>query len=104
MSPASAREVAVTRPPGLLADYLAHVDGLDLSGRARRDRRVAATRFLATFGDLEEWMARPAPARVVDLKRTGAWPPAELWVSAWAGRISLASQMRKPLGVFAGLP
>jgi site-specific recombinase XerD len=74
MSPASAREVAVTRSPGLLADYLAHVDGLDLSGRARRDRRVAATRFLATFGDLEEWMARPAPARVVDLKRTGAWP------------------------------
>ena len=53
MSPASARAVAVTRSPGLLADYLAHVDGLDLSGRARRDRRVAATRFLATFGDLE---------------------------------------------------
>lgn len=72
MSPASA--VAVTRSPGLLADYLAHVDGLGLSGRARRDRRVAATRFLATFGDLEEWMARPAAARVVDLKRSGAWP------------------------------
>jgi len=72
MSPAVA--VAVTRSPGLLADYLAHVDGLDLSGRARRDRRVAATRFLESFGDLESWMARPAAARVVDLKRSGAWP------------------------------
>ena len=53
MSPASA--VAVTRSPGLLAEYLAHVDGLDLSGRARRDRRVSAARFLEVFPDLDAW-------------------------------------------------
>ena len=72
MSPASA--VAVTRSSGLLAEYLAHVDGLDLSGRAHRDRRVSATRFLEVFPDLDAWMARPAAARAVDLKRSGAWP------------------------------
>jgi site-specific recombinase XerD len=74
VSPAPARAIPATRSPGLLADYLAHLEQLDLSGRARRDRRLAATRFLDVFGDLDAWMARPAAARVVDLKRSGAWP------------------------------
>ena len=74
MTPVPARAVAATRSSGLLADYLAHVGGLDSSGRSRRDRRIAAERFLDIFGDLQAWMARPAAARVVDLKRTRAWP------------------------------
>ncbi len=74
MNPATAQRLTTPLPSSLLDDYLAHVDGLDLSPRARRDRRVTAARFLDMFGDLHTWMARPAAARVVDLKRSGAWP------------------------------
>ena len=35
---------------------------------------MAAERFVATFSDLDEWMTRPTVARLVDLRRTGAWP------------------------------
>ena len=74
MSTATARAIPVTRSMGLLGDYLAQLEQLDLSDRARRDRRLSATRFLEAFPDLDGWMARPAAARVVDLKRSGAWP------------------------------
>jgi site-specific recombinase XerD len=72
MSTATTQQL--TRTWSLLDDYLAHLERLDLSGRARRDRRLAATRFLQAFPDLDAWMARPAAARIVDLKRSGAWP------------------------------
>jgi integrase len=60
--------------PGLLDDYLHHVAGLGLSGRAVRDRVRIARDFLARHPDLQEWVTGPATARVVELKRTGAWP------------------------------
>lgn len=89
MSTATARRLTTRLTSSPLDDYLAHVDGLDLSPRARRDRRVAATRFLATFGDLETWMARPAAARVVDLKRSGAWPLVVFAIASGRVRLDL---------------
>ena len=58
----------------LLGGYLDWVASLDMTTQGRRLRRVAAQRFVATFPDLDEWMTRPTPARLVDLERTGAWP------------------------------
>jgi hypothetical protein len=59
---------------GLLEDYLDHVAGLGLRGRAMRDRVRIARDFLARHPDLEDWMAAPATVRAAELKRTGAWP------------------------------
>jgi integrase len=59
---------------GLLDDYLDHVAGLGLRGRAVRDRIRIARDFLARHPDLDAWMTGPAAARVAELKRTGAWP------------------------------
>jgi integrase len=58
----------------LLEDYLDHVAGLGLRGRAVRDRVRIARDFLSRHPDLEVWMATPATGRVTELKRTGAWP------------------------------
>jgi integrase len=58
----------------LLAAYAAHVQGLAISPDNRRVRLLAAERLLTGHGDLHGWMARPTPARLADLRRTGAWP------------------------------
>lgn len=58
----------------LLGDYIAFCRDLGVSDRALRDRLRAARRFLAVHPDLTGWMRRPVPARVTDLRRTGAWP------------------------------
>jgi integrase len=57
-----------------LTGYLAHVQTLGLSGRAVRDRVRIAREFLDRHPNLEAWMASPVADRVVELKRTGAWP------------------------------
>ncbi len=58
----------------LLAGYADELAALPLNPDARRIRRNGAARLLAVHPQLTAWMARPAPARVADLKRTGAWP------------------------------
>jgi hypothetical protein len=58
----------------VLDDYGEFVAGLEIGPEARRVRRRAAERLLAAHPDLETWMTRPAAARVVDLRRSGAWP------------------------------
>ena len=58
----------------LLGDYLDHVAGLGLSGRAVRDRTRIAREFLSRHPDLDAWMDLPAAARAADLRSTGAWP------------------------------
>jgi integrase len=70
-APAAVSGLAV---PGLLDDYLDHVAGIGLRGRAVRDRVRIARDFLSRHPDLDEWMATPATARAIELKRTGAWP------------------------------
>ncbi|HEV2374484.1 MAG TPA: tyrosine-type recombinase/integrase [Streptosporangiaceae bacterium] len=60
--------------PDLLAGYAGELAALPLNPDARRIRRNGAARLLATHPQLRAWMQRPTPARVADLKRTGAWP------------------------------
>ena len=58
----------------LLAAYAEHVGGLAVGPDAKRIRRRAAERLLALYPDLTAWMARPTPACLADLRRSGAWP------------------------------
>ncbi len=62
------------KAPNLLIAYAEAVAQLPINPDAKRLRRNAATRLLAIHPRLIEWMARPTPARLADLKRTGAWP------------------------------
>lgn len=71
----------------LLSDYLDHVAGLDLSGRAIRDRIRIAREFLARHPDLATWMALPAVERAGELRSSGAWPL--LCHAIGAGRLRL---------------
>jgi len=57
----------------LVADYLRWVDGMAITSQGKRQRRLAVEAFVATNCDLDEWMTRPTPARITDLRRTGAW-------------------------------
>ncbi len=57
----------------LLVAYAEAVERLPIGPDARRIRRNAARRLLATHPDLDAWMARPTPARLADLRRSSAW-------------------------------
>jgi site-specific recombinase XerD len=73
----SARAVVTLRrhrAPNLLIAYAEAVAQLPINPDAKRLRRNAATRLLTIHPRLVEWMARPTPARLADLKRIGAWP------------------------------
>ena len=60
--------------PDLLVAYADAVAALPIGPDGRRIRRNAAGRLLAVHPQLAAWMRRPTPARLADLKRTGAWP------------------------------
>ena len=60
--------------PDLLVAYAHAVAALPIGPDGRRIRRNAAGRLLAAHPQLAAWMRRPTPARLADLKRTGAWP------------------------------
>jgi hypothetical protein len=60
--------------PDLLVAYAAVVAELPVNPDARRIRRNAARRLLEMHPQLTAWMSRPTPARLADIKRTGAWP------------------------------
>jgi hypothetical protein len=62
------------RAPDLLVAYADAVAALPIGPDGRRIRRNAAVRLLALHPQLAAWMGRPTPARLADLKRTGAWP------------------------------
>jgi integrase len=73
VSAAVARE-ATADDHAVLADYLAHCHRLGLSDRALRERLRAARAFLAAHPDLQVWMRQPVEYRLVELRRTRAWP------------------------------
>lgn len=60
--------------PEVLVAYAEYVQGLAIGPDAKRIRRNAARRLLATHQDLQTWMARPTAARSADLDRSDAWP------------------------------
>jgi site-specific recombinase XerD len=59
--------------PDVLVDYARFVSGLSIGPNAKRQRRNAAGRLLQAHPDLVAWMERPTPARLADLRRSGAW-------------------------------
>ena len=59
--------------PDVLVDYARFVSGLSIGPNAKRQRRNAASRLLQAHPDLVAWMERPTPARLADLRRSGAW-------------------------------
>lgn len=63
-----------THARGPLNDYRHFVASLRCTAQAKLLRRHAAECFTERFADLEVWMARSTPARLVDLERTKAWP------------------------------
>lgn len=63
-----------TGAPDLFVDYAQAVEQLPIGPDARRIRRNAARRLLDLHPDLVAWLARPTPARLADLRRSGAWP------------------------------
>lgn len=74
MTPDAGAAIAHSSGGDLLADYEAFVETLARGPRAKANRRRAARAFLQRWPDIEEWMRRPTPARLVDLDRTAAWP------------------------------
>src|SRR6516165_12694960 len=75
--PVSAPAAVILRrqgAPDLLVAYADAVAALPIGPDGRRIRRNAAGRLLAAHPQLAAWMRRPTPARLADLKRTGAWP------------------------------
>jgi len=56
------------------ADYVEHCQGFGCSDRALRDRLRSARLFLAAHPDPHAWMSQPTTTRVLELKRTHAWP------------------------------
>jgi len=67
-------ERAFSVDTGWLAAYVEHCRALKCSDRARRDRLRAAQALTDAHPDLEEWMRLPVADRVVELRRTNAWP------------------------------
>ena len=59
--------------PGLLVAYADAVAELPIGPDGKRQRRNAAARLLAICPAPEQWMTRPTPARLADIRRTGAW-------------------------------
>ncbi len=73
MSTAATR-VATATDHALLSDYAAHGHALRVSDRALRERLQAARAFLAAHPDLDGWMRRDTEHRLVEQRRTRAWP------------------------------
>jgi hypothetical protein len=73
MSAAAAR-VAVDADHDWFAAYVSRCQRLGCSDRALRDRLRCARAFLAAHPDLHTWMSQPVTERMVELKRSRAWP------------------------------
>ena len=59
--------------PDLVVAYVDAVETLPIGPEPKRRRRNAARQLLTAHPDLEAWIARPTPARLADLRRSGAW-------------------------------
>ena len=71
---AAAALMATSADHTWMAGYVEHCQRLGCSDRALRDRLRCARTFLAAHPDPPAWMSHPTADRVVELKRTRAWP------------------------------
>ena len=66
--------VGAQRPTiDVLTAYTRHVDGLGVGARHRRETIEGARTLVSRYHDLNVWMARPTPARIVELRRLHAF-------------------------------
>jgi site-specific recombinase XerD len=71
---AAVSRTATTADHGLLPAYIEHCQRLGCSDRSFRDRLRIGRGFLDAHPDLEAWMQYPIQYRLLELRRTGAWP------------------------------
>jgi hypothetical protein len=74
MSAAAAVTLRRQGAPDLLIAYAEAVAQLPIGPDGKRLRRNAARCLMSMHPQLSEWMSRPTPARLADVRRTGAWP------------------------------
>lgn len=95
---------AISERAGVIVeDYERFVDAIAVNSAQRSQRKLAARRFLERHPDLNGWMTRPTPVRLLDAHRLKAWP----WLT-WLFvdrrvRPDLALLLAKPPGVDVGL-
>lgn len=71
----TAAPAVISPRAGLLDSFVEHDEHLGGQRAYRRQRRATAEAFLARHPDLDQWMARPVEARLVELRRHElAWP------------------------------
>lgn len=58
----------------LCAGYRRFVAGLSCTQQGKRLRLVGMQRFVALWPDVGSWMHRPTAARLIDIRRSDAWP------------------------------
>ena len=73
MSATAVATLEASGAPDILIDYARFVADLTIGPNAKLQRRKAAARFLDAHRDVAAWMDRPTQARLVDLRRSGAW-------------------------------
>ena len=95
--------IAERRRGDLFGDYVGFVDSLGVNSAQRSQRKAAARRFLDRHGNLDVWMGRPTPVRLVDLHRLKAWPWLTWLMVDRRLRPDLELLLAKPPGVDVGL-
>lgn len=95
--------VDTARSSDVFGEYEHFVDSININSAQRSQRKTAARRFLARHGDLDVWMTRPTPARLLDLHRLKAWPWLTWLMIDQRLRPDLELLLAKPPGVDVGL-
>lgn len=96
MTTAVAR-VATPADHDWLPDYVDHCHTQGCSDRALRDRLRAARTLLTAHPNLQEWMQRPVADRLVELRRTKAWPLLVFLIGTGRLRLDLELAVSKNL-------
>jgi hypothetical protein len=96
MTTAVAR-VATPADHDWLPDYVDHCHTQGCSDRALRDRLRAARTLLTAHPNLQEWMQRPVADRLVELRRTMAWPLLVFLIGTGRLRLDLELAVSKNL-------
>jgi integrase len=100
---AAVARVATGADHDWLAGYITHCHTLGCSDRALRDRLRAARTLLTAHPDLAEWMRRPVADRLVDLRRTKAWPLVVFLIGTGRLRLDLELAVSKNLSGLGGI-
>lgn len=102
MTAAVARVATMDDHPWLTG-YVDHCQRTGVSDRALRDRLRAARALLADHPDLAQWMRQPIEDRLVDLRRTAAWPLVAFLIGTGRLRLDIDLAVSKNLTGLGGI-